>query len=54
MYMLTNLGEPQSKGDCSRWETDPQSFSKVVAEHYVRGVRGALLADFSLSELGYG
>jgi len=40
MYMLTNLGEPQSKGDCSRWETDPESFSKVVAEHYVRTVPG--------------
>jgi len=36
MYMLTNLGEPQSKGDCSKWETDPESFSKVVAERYVR------------------
>jgi len=36
MYMLTNLGEPQSNGDCSGWERDPQSFSKRVAEHYMR------------------
>jgi hypothetical protein len=48
MYMLTNLGEPQSKGDCSRWETDPQSFSKVVAEHYVRGVPGGTSSRFFL------
>jgi hypothetical protein len=41
MYMLTNLGEPQSKGDCSKWETDPVSFSKVVAEHVI-GVRSVL------------
>jgi hypothetical protein len=38
MYMLINLGEPQSSGDCSGWERDPQSFSKRVAEHYMRTV----------------
>jgi|SRR4029077_11892460 hypothetical protein len=36
MYMPTSLGQAQGKTDCSRWETDPQSFSKVVAERYVR------------------
>jgi hypothetical protein len=40
MYALTNLGQAQAGGDCSGWESDPQSFSKVVAEHYVRTVLG--------------
>lgn len=25
----------QRKGDCSGWESDPESFTKVIAEHYV-------------------
>ncbi len=40
MYMPTSLGQALGGADCSRWETDPQSFSKVVAEHYVRTVLG--------------
>ncbi|HJU04922.1 MAG TPA: hypothetical protein VJ692_07180 [Nitrospiraceae bacterium] len=44
MYMLTNIGEPQSKGTCSGWESDPESFSKRVAEHYVRTVLGLPLS----------
>jgi hypothetical protein len=44
MYRLTNLGEPQSKGDCSGWQRDPESFSKRVAEHYVRTVLGQTLS----------
>ena len=43
MYMLANLGEPQSKEDCSGWERDPESFSKRVAEHYARTVLGKTL-----------
>lgn len=43
MYMLANLGEPQSKGDCAGWERDPESFSKRVAEHYARTVLGKTL-----------
>lgn len=27
-------------GHCSGWESDPQSFSKVIAEHHVRTVLG--------------
>lgn len=39
MYTLTGLGQPQqARGDCSGWEKDPESFSKRVAEHYVRTV----------------
>jgi hypothetical protein len=30
------LGHVHRTGDCSGWEKDPQSFSKVIAEHYVR------------------
>jgi hypothetical protein len=44
MYMLENLAEPQSKGDCSGWERDVESFSKRVAEHYVRTVLGKTLS----------
>ena len=39
MYTLTGLGQPQqASGDCSGWEKDPESFSKRVADHYVRTV----------------
>lgn len=38
MYTLTGLGQPQVRGDCSGWEKDRESFSKRVAEHYVRTV----------------
>ena len=38
MYTLTGLGQPQTRGDCSGWEKDPESFSKRVADHYVRTV----------------
>jgi hypothetical protein len=44
MYMLTTLGEPESKASCSGWESDPESFSKRVAEHYVRTVLGQSLS----------
>ena len=38
MYTLTGVGQGQTRGDCSGWEKDPESFSKRVAEHYVRTV----------------
>jgi hypothetical protein len=39
MYTMTGLGQPQqARGDCSGWEKDRESFSKRVAEHYVRTV----------------
>jgi hypothetical protein len=28
MYLPTSLGQALGSADCSRWETDPQSFSK--------------------------
>lgn len=28
--------QEQSKGNCSGWMSDPESFSKVVADHYLR------------------
>lgn len=40
MYMQTNLGQAPISGSCSGWESDPESFSKRVAEHYVRTVLG--------------
>ena len=50
MYMLTNLGEPQSTGDCSGWERDKDSFSKRVAEHYARTVLGQALSAKSIRQ----
>jgi hypothetical protein len=35
MYMSTSLGQPQAQTDCSGWESDPQSFAKVIAEHHM-------------------
>jgi hypothetical protein len=35
MYMPTTLGQPQGGTDCSGWEKDPQSFTKVIAEHHI-------------------
>jgi hypothetical protein len=43
MYMLTNLGELENGKGCSGWERDPQSFSKKVADHYLRTVLGLSL-----------
>lgn len=43
MYMPTSLGQPQATAACSGWESDPESFSKRVAEHYVRTVLGQSL-----------
>ena len=36
MYVVTKegLGQGQRAGNCSGWEKDLQSFSKVIAEHY--------------------
>ena len=54
MYMLTNLAEPQDAGDCSGWERDPQSFSKRVADHYLRTVLGLSLMARSIRPPGPG
>ncbi|BFU90776.1 MAG: hypothetical protein NTAFB01_19630 [Nitrospira sp.] len=35
MYLQTSLGQSQTQTDCSGWETDPQSFTKVIAEHHI-------------------
>ena len=45
---MTNLAEPQNTGDCSGWERDPQSFSKRVADHYLRTVLGLSLMARSI------
>jgi hypothetical protein len=47
MYM-TNLAEALNAGDCSGWERDPQSFSKRVADHYLRTVMGLSLTARSI------
>ena len=36
MYMPTSLGQPQAQTDCSGWESDPQSFVRVIAKHHIR------------------
>jgi hypothetical protein len=33
---LIQRQQAQRSGDCSGWESDPQSFGKVIADHYVR------------------
>lgn len=48
MYMLTNLAEPQDTKDCSGYESDPQSFGKRVAEHYMRTVLKQPLSAISI------
>ena len=35
MYMPTSLGQPQAQTDCSGWESDPQSFARVIAKHHM-------------------
>jgi len=35
MYTSTSLGQPQAQAACSGWERDPQSFTKVIAEHHM-------------------
>jgi hypothetical protein len=40
---LAGLAQPQRQGDCSGWMRDPQSFGKVVADHYLRSEYPSLL-----------
>ncbi len=44
MYMSTSLGQPQAQTDCSGWESDPHSFTKVIAEHHIRTELGRSLS----------
>jgi hypothetical protein len=41
---LEGLAQGGRMDDCSGWERDPQSFSKVIAEHYVRTELGRSLS----------
>ncbi len=50
MYVLANLGQAAISGNCSGWERDRQSFSKRVAEHYVRTVLGQSLSAKSIRQ----
>jgi len=43
MYMQTSLGQPQAKGDCSGWERDQESFSRVIAKQHIRTELGQSL-----------
>ena len=45
-----NLGEGQSAGACSGWESDKESFSKRVAELYMRTVLGQPLRAKSIRQ----
>jgi hypothetical protein len=44
MYLQTSLGQPQTQPDCSGWEQDPQSFTKVIAEHHILNELGRSLS----------
>ena len=44
MYMLTSLGQPQAKTDCSGWESDPESFIRVIAKHHISTELGRTLS----------
>jgi hypothetical protein len=50
MYIRANtgLGISQQSSNCSGWEKDPQSFTKVIAEHYVRTELGRSLRGRSI------
>lgn len=43
MYMSVGLGQPQTQSDCSGWEKDPESFSRVIAKHHIRTELGQSL-----------
>ena len=49
MY-ITDLGEGQNGSACSGWERDRDSFSKRVAEHYIRTVFGQSLTARSIRQ----
>jgi hypothetical protein len=49
MY-ITDLGEGQNGSACSGWERDRDSFSKRVAEHYMRTVFGQSLSARSIQQ----
>lgn len=44
MYMPASLGQPQTQTDCSGWESDPQSFVRVIAKHHIRTELGRALS----------
>ena len=47
MY-ITDLGEGPNGSACAGWERDRDSFSKRVAEHYMRTVFGQSLTARSI------
>ncbi len=49
MYLM-NLGEGQNAVSCSGWESDKESFSKRVAERYMRAVFGHALSAKSIRQ----
>lgn len=51
MYMPTNLGQAPAQGDCSGWEKDPESFSRVIAKHHIRRELGHPLDVKSMSRV---
>jgi hypothetical protein len=50
MYLRTHerLGQPAHAGNCPGWERDRQSFSKVIAEYYIRTELGLSLTAKSI------
>jgi hypothetical protein len=49
MY-ITDLSEGQNGSACSGWERDRDSFSKRVAEHYLRTVFGQSLSARTIKQ----
>jgi outer membrane protein OmpA-like peptidoglycan-associated protein len=50
MYIVKDegIGQVHQVSDCSGWEKDPESFSKIIAEHYVRTELGLFIRGKSI------
>lgn len=50
MYIVKDegIGQVHKVGDCSGWAKDPESFSKIIAEHYVRTELGVFIKGKSI------
>jgi hypothetical protein len=51
MFMPTSLGQPQGQANCSGWEKDAESFSRVIAKHHIRTELGRPLDVKSMTQI---
>lgn len=51
MYVQKDLGQAPVQKDCSGWEKDPESFSRVIAKHHILRKLGYLLDVKSMSKV---